>query len=296
MGESARVYSEYQWENADDGTRNLSLLGAERQWEVAKGLKLLVSGEYSAIDSDTQESDRYAVAGGLAYSHPAGFKAASRAEVLREDGDQNRVQFLTSNNIELKMNPDFTLLGKLRFSRTENEDTNETEAEFSEFSIGLAYRPVHFDRFNALAKYTFLSDEGPQRPNDLAPFRTETSVASIEWSFDITRDLEWVEKAAYKSSSETIGTLPEQTVATILSITRLNWNFWRNFDLGLEYRMLFNDAADDERMGWLTELMWRPVEHFRVGAGYNFTDFSDNEFSDNDYSVQGWFLRFQAIY
>jgi hypothetical protein len=49
-------------------------------------------------------------------------------------------------------------------------------------------------------------------------------------------------------------------------------------------------------MGWLTELMWRPVEHFRVGAGYNFTDFSDNEFSDNDYSVQGWFLRFQAIY
>ena len=54
--------------------------------------------------------------------------------------------------------------------------------------------------------------------------------------------------------------------------------------------------ADDKRQGWLTELMWEPVNHFRIGVGYNFTDFSDNEFSDNDYSLHGWFTRIQATF
>ena len=60
--------------------------------------------------------------------------------------------------------------------------------------------------------------------------------------------------------------------------------------------MMSQDAADDMRSGWLTELMWEIRKHLRVGCGYNFTDFSDNEFSDNDYSVHGFFARVQAYY
>ena len=56
------------------------------------------------------------------------------------------------------------------------------------------------------------------------------------------------------------------------------------------------EEAEDMRRGWLTELMWKPVKHFRIGVGWNFTDFSDNEFSDNDYSQEGWFLRFQGTF
>jgi hypothetical protein len=121
-------------------------------------------------------------------------------------------------------------------------------------------------------------------------------VASVEWALELVPALEWVQKLAFKSVAETVGDLPEQHTNTLLSINRLNWNFWRNFDLGLEYRLLWQTTPDNLRHGWLTELMWRPVDHFRVGAGYNFTDFSDNEFSDNDYSSHGVFLRFQAMY
>jgi hypothetical protein len=121
-------------------------------------------------------------------------------------------------------------------------------------------------------------------------------VASIEWSLDINRWLEWVEKAAYKSKTEELVGLPSPTIDTFLSISRLNFNIWSQIYFGAEYRFLLQEEADDKQQGWLTELMWEPVEHFRVGVGYNFTDFSDNEFSDNDYSVHGWFLRFQATF
>ncbi|MCK5196631.1 MAG: hypothetical protein KAQ71_22655, partial [Desulfobulbaceae bacterium] len=86
------------------------------------------------------------------------------------------------------------------------------------------------------------------------------------------------------------------TTHTYLLINRLNFNIWSKIDLGMEYRMLIQEETDDSRKGWLAELMWEPKEHFRIGAGYNFTDFSDNEYSDNDYSVQGWFTRVQIKY
>jgi long-subunit fatty acid transport protein len=105
-----------------------------------------------------------------------------------------------------------------------------------------------------------------------------------------------VEKGALRIKTEETGSQPSQTMHTYLSINRLNFNIWSKIDLGMEYRTLFQKETDDSRKGWLAELMWEPKEHFRIGAGYNFTDFSDNEFSDNDYSVQGWFTRIQVKY
>ena len=43
-------------------------------------------------------------------------------------------------------------------------------------------------------------------------------------------------------------------------------------------------------------MTWKVNSAFRLGGGYNFTDFSDDEFSQNDYSVKGWFIRVQGKY
>ena len=64
----------------------------------------------------------------------------------------------------------------------------------------------------------------------------------------------------------------------------------------MEYRILRQNLANDQLQGWLTEISWEPIDHLRVGVGYNFTDFSDDEYSDNDFSVQGWFFRLQGKY
>ncbi len=60
--------------------------------------------------------------------------------------------------------------------------------------------------------------------------------------------------------------------------------------------VLGTNEAPDQRDGWLIEFMWRPVEHLRIGVGYNFTDFTDDEFSTNDFEVKGWFFRVQGTY
>ena len=115
-------------------------------------------------------------------------------------------------------------------------------------------------------------------------------------SFQATKRLEWVAKLASRFGTEQVGDLPAIDVNTVLILQRLNLNVYGPMDFGVEYRTLAQSDADDRRQGWLGEVSWRLQRHIRLGVGYNFTDFSDNEFSRNDYSVQGWYLRIQGIY
>jgi hypothetical protein len=293
---TSRIYSEYQWEHSEKNKRNISVLGAEKSWDLEKGYHLLIAGEHSRINSDDNDSYRYTLATVLSYTDPSGIKAVTRNELRKESGGVDRTQYLTSNTLEIGLNPDYTLLGKYRYSRTRDNDLDKTEAEFEERSIGLAYRPVAHDRLNALAKYTYLSDRRPLSLGGIESSMALLNVTSLEWSLDVNKYIEWVEKGAYKVKTEETGDRPEIKTHTYLLINRLNFNFSKLIALGAEYRVLAQQEADDRRRGWLAELMSARYDHVRLGVGYNFTDFTDNEFSDNDYSVEGWFLRVQGKY
>jgi hypothetical protein len=48
--------------------------------------------------------------------------------------------------------------------------------------------------------------------------------------------------------------------------------------------------ADDQRTGFLVGIYRHITDNFKIGAGYNFTDFSDN-LTDLSYRSQGWFIN-----
>ena len=82
-----------------------------------------------------------------------------------------------------------------------------------------------------------------------------------------------------------------------LWINRLNYHLSDTWDAALEYRTLSMDqGADDSASGSLFEVNRLFFNHLRLGVGYNFTDFTDNEFSANDYSARGYFFRIQGKY
>ena len=296
LGRSGKVYTEYQVEHADNGDRALSLIGLQRHWDPAPGLQFLLSAEHTEIDSKPEVTRRDAIATGLSYVHPSGFKATTRDEIRREPGARERLQYLTSNQVEFKLNPDFTLLGKYRYSRTEDRDLGTIDAEFEERSLGLAFRPVTHDRFNGLFRYTRLLDHPPLAPGETESVRSVRDVLSVDWSLEINRFLEWAEKEALRVKTERAGAGPSATTHTLLSIHRLNYHLWKQLDLGVEQRTLRQREANDLRQGWLAELAWKTKTHLRLGGGFNFTDFSDNEFSENDYSTRGWFIRMQGTF
>jgi len=289
------LYSEYQWKQDSRNDSNLSLVGVERHWELAPGLSLFAGGEFSELDSDDTRR-RYTLSSGLRYNRNQQLTFSSRNELRRETGTLETTQTLTVNRGELRLSQDFTLLGLYRYSHTEERETSQEIAGFEEISIGLAYRPVAFDTFNALARATRLGDRRPPDSSDSEPIERKLESLALEWSMQLHPRIEWVEKQALRRLQEHDPIqAPYESVAW-LSLHRVNLNAWKKFDLGFEYRTLDEDASNSRRSGWLTELSWQAQRHMRFGVGYNFTDFSDDERSLNDYSVRGWFLRAQGMY
>lgn len=295
VGSGSRVYTEYQWVRSADRDRTISLLGAQRQWDVSKDLRLALQGETSTISTDSIDVTRTAFAGGASVHRPF-VTARTRHEVRLDDGTVDRIQYVTANFVDVRLSDDVSLLGRYRYSRTRDRTTNRVDAELEERSVGIAYRPVRHDDVNGLARYTRRKDLRPGDDPILGGVTRTMDVASAKGAVSVTPRLELWSKGAARIVDEAGGGSLAYRTHTFLGIQRVNVNPWRRLHVGLEYRLLRQREAGDTRSGWLSELSWRFGRHLRAGGGYNFTSFSDDEFRMHDADVHGWFVRMQGLY
>jgi uncharacterized repeat protein (TIGR01451 family) len=293
---SSRVYTEYQWDHSGPRDRTISLLGAQREWNVRRGFRFVTGGELSEIDAGPQNSKRASLAASAAHSGIRGVSAVSRHEIRYETGSTERVQYFTSSRLELRVTPDFTLLGSYRYSRTRDRDMALVEARLNEGSVGIAYRPVRDDRLNGMVRYTHLADRRPDLAGDAPPANRRMDVVSLEGIYEVHPRIQWSAKGATRILDEAFVAVPSVRTRTYLGIQRADFTLYDPIDLGVEYRLLHQREADDTRQGWVFELSRRFGDRLRLGAGYNFSDLSDNEFSTNDYSVRGAYVRVQGKY
>lgn len=291
---STRVFSEYRWEDDARSARSLAVLGSRTRWSPAPGLEVLFTTEnsHASVGRDL----RTALSTTVLYRNRRGVTASTRHEIRFESGDRKRLQYFTDNRAELALSPDWSLLGKLRYTVTRDRELETTDAFAREHSVGLAYRPVDGDRVNGLARYTHLADQRPRGLDGPEAAESVLDVVSVEGTVDLTARLAWTEKFAARLERESTGGRAAPRTHTYLSIHRLDATVWRKLEAGIEYRFLIQKESDDRRSGWLNELVWPVGENLRLGVGFNFTDFSDNELSSNDYSIYGWFLRVQGRY
>ena len=81
---------------------------------------------------------------------------------------------------------------------------------------------------------------------------------------------------------------------TDFAALQLRYHLIRRWDALAEHRWLrVRDGGD--RSGWLVGVDRQISDHFKVGLGYNFTDFS-GDLTQLDYDYQGWFLNVAGYY
>jgi uncharacterized repeat protein (TIGR01451 family) len=296
LGPDSRIYSEYQWEDSEAGGRQVSLLGLQRQWDVGPGFRLVVGGETADIAGGSLVRGRSAATTSLSYSNDRGLTAVTRQQIRLESGTTPREQVLSITKVDWRATPSVTVMGHFRYGRTRDRDTDVVEARLEERGVGFAYRPIASDRFNALTRYTRVLDLRPSPGAPVEVSERTQDVLAVDTVLDLGRRVEWLSKLAWRIQEEKGDGVPSVRSRAGLGIQRINVEVWRPIALGIEYRTLVQKDTDDRRQGWLAELMWSLHEHFRIGGGFNFTDFSDDVFSANDYSVRGWFLRVQGRY
>ncbi|MDH5232829.1 MAG: hypothetical protein OEY38_22460, partial [Gammaproteobacteria bacterium] len=286
-----RLYTEYQWRKVNTQTEQSRLIGNEQQWRPIDGLTLNAYAEYALLNHSS-ENKRHTLGNNIKFENKL-FSASNRNEVRRQSGDFNSIQYTTVNHFKLNLSPDYHLLSHVRFSRTEALYSRQVLTQFNEQSIGLAYRPTMTNLFNALGRYTRLQDYQSANSVGNTSSRNYSDIFAIEGSYKVMKNLEWIEKFAWKNKN-VVTNSGLQTSLVSLDIHHLNYRFYQRFGLAMEYRRLKTSLAQNQQQGWLSELTWQANTHLQLGFGFNFTHFTDNLVYEATQSQRGWFIRLQG--
>ena len=263
-----------------------------------------VTGTYQRSDLDDRdigEIDRQAGSLGLTIRESSS-RFSFRGEVREDSGAIEQRQYVTANRADVTLSPSWSVVGKLNYSVTESEDEasgNEiefNEARFAETGLGIAYRPAYGDRLNLLAKHTFLYDLPSlgQRPG--ATDR-RLNVFSGEGIWKLSRRINLGTHLAHRRGEIRSDRDSGEWTKTEANLAALNarYNLPFNWDALAEYRWLWVNETDELNQGALAGLYRHIGPHVKLGAGYNFTDFSD-DLTDLDFDYHGWFVSLIGKY
>lgn len=261
--------------NADLGTLRDSLTNAEikrRAGGVRVGFgaeKLQMSGAVEYRDDETQRLD------------------LSTTE---------RTTWLFRSNFKYQLSPDWRVLGKFNHSKSESTLGDFYDGGYTEAVFGYGYRPVLNDRLNVLAKYTYFynvpTTEQVTIQNTAAEFIQKSHIAALDLTYDITRHLSIGGKYAYRLGQVSLDRENPEFFDNNaqLYIARADWRFGKEWDVLVEARMLKIPDLEESRSGYLAAIYRNVGKHVKVGAGYNFTEFSD-DLTDLSFDHQGAFVN-----
>jgi hypothetical protein len=247
------------------------------------------------------ETDRTAAGVRLGYGLET-VQLSSAIEYRQDDAEQpdltvtERTVWLFRNNFKYQVTPDWRVLGKLNHSASDSSLGEFYDGGYTEAVVGYAYRPVRNDRLSALTKYTYFynvpTTDQVASQNTAAEFIQKSHIAALDLSYDVTTDWSIGGKYAYRLGQVSLDR--EQPVffdnAAQLVVLRADWRFSEGWESLAEVRTLDFQDVSQRRSGALGAIYRYIGEHLKVGAGYNFTDFSD-DLTDLSYDHQGAFVN-----
>jgi flagellar motor protein MotB len=301
LSDSASVYIESRYQHTDrmnglTRTMGMTLAPAER-WSLGGNWQ-----HGTLVDRQTDAETRRRAGGARVGYHLDRLQLSSGAEYRFDETEQldgtwsDRTTWLFRNSLRFQMTPDWRLVGKFNHAFSDSSLGQFYDGGFTEGVLGYAYRPVKHDRLNALAKYTYFynvpTTEQVTLSNTPAEYIQKSHIASLDVSYDLTRIWTLGGKYAYRLGQISLDREDRNFFDNDahLLILRNDLRFLKDWEGSVEGRMLDMPDLDQRRSGALVALYRYLGEHFKVGVGYNFTDFSE-DLTDLSYDDHGWFFN-----
>lgn len=228
--------------------------------------------------------------------------ATSAVEYRRDkQGGSGQKSWLFKDKIEVRPDAAWRLLGHFEYAFTDVSGASLKAADYTRAVVGAAYRPVANDRLNVLARYTYFRDLGPagqiMSGGGIEQPKQVSQVISIDASYDLTGWLTLGGKYAWRQGRVSITRASDTFVDSAASLyaARADIRFARSWEALVEGRDLTASLTHDNRLGILVAI-YRQIGHkMKLGAGYNFADYS-SDLTDQSYSAKGFFVNLLAAF
>ena len=273
----------------------------DARWSIGGGLEVghvFDNTTDPASGTENPDFDRKAISLSAVYRGDDGIDGKAKGELRfddSEDASRDVASYLAALALGIKMSDDWRALASLDAVIADATDTTR-DGEYIEGSLGFAYRPATGDRFNALAKYTFLYD----RPGaDQVSVDGTTNgpsqlshIISADASYDLTPKLTVGAKYGVRIGEEKDRDPAAEWERSVvqLGILRADLHVVHDWDALIEARALWNAGAGTIDMGLLAAVYRHVGDNMKVGVGYNFGAFSD-DLRDLVHDDQGVFVN-----
>lgn len=277
------AFNEYRLADGAEGSRNQAVLGLKNKFTFGKGITGNVSGEYlKTISGSERQNEPDAAAGtlGLEYLAREDLKVTGRFEHRRELDDRGRNSYLGEVGLAYKLHPDYSILLRERYF-TEETGTGGRNTT-SRTMVGLAYRPLLSNRFNALAKLEYKHESNSSAT---PAFREDAWIFAGEGVWQATPRLQLAGKYAGKWVTD-----GEFSAYTDLISGRFVYDLTDRWDVGAEYRVLTSHQVNSRLQGGAIEVGYRVIKNLWVAAGYSFDKF-DADLAGDSYQGEGPYLK-----
>ena len=220
----------------------------------------------------------------------------SKLEWRRDTGAEQREQWVSTNRFTHKFNESWRVAARLNYSDTDDELDPAAGAKFIEGNFGFAWRPWNSTRWGVFGRYTYLYDLSTLEQVNGVDYDQRSQVLSLEGVYKHDQHWEFAGKVARREGEVRFGRGAGAWMdsATTFASGQVRYELRTQWHALAEYRWLDVDDGGT-RSGYLVGLDRDINKNFRVGVGYNFTEFSD-DLTDFDYDHKGWFLNLVGTY
>ena len=251
-------------------------------------------------DEVNGDFDRYAVSLGVQYQTDI-WELEGRLEYRTEDGSSGGVirdsdTWLFTGSGSYKIDESQRVVFYARVSDTDGNGGIAPDANFTDLSIGYAYRPIHDERLNVLFRYRYLDDEFGQRVrgSDVPGPVQRSHVFSLDAEYDVTKNWSIGGKLGARFSESAISSTDAFTSNdAVLGIVNARWHLLDKWDALIEFRALDLRDAGTTEVGGLGAIYRHLGKNVKLGVGYNFTNFSD-DLTDLTFDDNGAFINIVA--
>jgi hypothetical protein len=223
---------------------------------------------------------------------------ASKLEYRQDSGAEDRRQWVTTNRLSYKVNDSLRLAGRFNYSDTKDNLNSQNGAKFIESNLGFAYRPYDSSKWALFGRYTYMYDLASLGQDIVngSEYDQRSQVVSFEGVYKLDNKWEFALKYAIRIGEARYGRGEGEWFDSRTSFYAVQARYdllykWHGL---LEYRVL--DVKDGgSKQGYMLGVDRDITENLRIGAGYNFTDFSD-DLTKLDYKYRGWFINVVGTY
>ncbi|KAF3997090.1 carboxypeptidase regulatory-like domain-containing protein [Glaciimonas immobilis] len=283
----ASLFNEYRLGSAIDGRAAQNAFGLRNGWNVAPGLRLNTTFERTKALSGSNSDEATAVTGQVEYLADTRWKGGAGLELRRSPQED---AMLNTLGVAIKLDPDWTFLGKSAVYRVTGRNGNGSNAGNglrARQRLGVAYRETERNTLNALAYYEHRLENG--RLAAIQNTNRHVHLFSAHASHRPYHALTVSGRYAFKHVTEN-GHGQHSAMQGHLLSGRVTRDITTKWDAGVA-GSLFASSLGERLSAMGIEAGYQASDDLWISVGYNVFGFEDRDFSSMANTSRGTYFR-----